>query len=63
MGDKYEIAKIHWQNLKIFFSTLTEPISTKLATTHPQVKETQGFTIEDHAILKKEKMVFFSPNQ
>ena len=30
-GDKYEIAKIHWQNLKIFFSTLTEPISTNLA--------------------------------
>ena len=29
-GDNYEIAKIHWRNnLKIFFSRTTEPISTK----------------------------------
>ena len=36
--DNYEIAKIHWRNLKIFFSRTTDPISTKLSTKHPWVK-------------------------
>ena len=40
-GDNYEIVKIHWQNLKIFFSWTTDPISTKLGTRHPSVKEIQ----------------------
>ena len=34
-GDSYEIANIHWQNLKIFFSRATVPILTKLGTKHP----------------------------
>ena len=33
-GDNYEIVKIHWRNLKIFFSRTTEPISTKLGTNY-----------------------------
>ena len=37
-GDNYEIVKIHWRNLKIFFSRTTGPISTKLGTKHPCVK-------------------------
>ena len=37
----YEIVKIHWRNLKIFFSRTTEPISTKLFTKHPWVKGIQ----------------------
>ena len=41
-GDNYEIAKIHWWNLKIFFSRTTGPISTKLGTMHPWVK---GFQV------------------
>ena len=40
-GDNYEIVKIHWRNLKIFFSRTTEPISTKLGTKHPWVKGIQ----------------------
>ena len=31
-GDNYEKAKIHSQNLKLFFSRTTEPVSTKLGT-------------------------------
>ena len=37
-GDNYEIVKIHWRNLKIFFSRTTKPISNKLGTKHPWVK-------------------------
>ena len=40
-GDKYEIVKIHWLNLKIFFSRTTWPFSTKLGTMHPRVKGIQ----------------------
>ena len=40
-GDDYEIAKIHWQILKIFFSRTTGLISAKLGTMHPLVKGTQ----------------------
>ena len=39
-GDNYEIAKTYWRNLKIFSRT-TGPISTKLGTKHPWVKEIQ----------------------
>ena len=47
-GDDYEIVKIHWQNLKIFFSKTTGPISTKLGTKHPllirtHVHSNEGF--------------------
>ena len=37
-GDDYEIAKIPWRNLKIFFTIPTGPISTKLGTKYPWVK-------------------------
>ena len=40
-GDNFEIAKILWRNLKIFFSWPTGLISTKLQTKHPGVKGTQ----------------------
>ena len=36
-GDNYEIAKIQWRILQIFFSRTTGPISTKLGTNHPLV--------------------------
>ena len=39
--DNYEIAKIYWWNLKIFFSKTTRPISTKLSIKHPWVKGIQ----------------------
>ena len=58
-GDNYEKAKIHWWNLKIFFSRTTGPSSTKHCTKHPLMKETQGFTNKDHSLIKKE-MIFFS---
>ena len=38
-GDNYEIVKIHWQNIKIFFYRATGPISTKLNKKHPFGKE------------------------
>ena len=40
-GDNYEIAIIYWQNLKIYFSRTTEPISTKLSTKQPWVRVIQ----------------------
>ena len=40
-GDNYEIAKIHWQNLKIFLSRTTGPILTKFGTKHSCVKGIQ----------------------
>ena len=45
-GDNYEIVKIHWQNLKIFFSRTAGPISTKLGTNHLWVKGIQVCSIE-----------------
>ena len=45
-GDNNEIVKIHWWNLKIFFSRTTGPISTKLSTKHPCVKGIQFFSNE-----------------
>ena len=42
-GYNYEIAKIHWRNLKILFSRTSRPISTtcKLCTKHALVMRTQ----------------------
>ena len=40
-GDYYEIVKIHWWNLKIFFSRTIEPFSTKLDAKHPWTKGIQ----------------------
>ena len=39
----WEIIKINWQLLKIFFSRTTGPFSTKLCTKHPWVKMIQVF--------------------
>ena len=39
---------VHWQNLKIFFSKTTRPISTKLSTIHPWVKGIQVSSNEGH---------------
>ena len=51
-GDNFEIAKIHWPNLKIFFSRHIGPILTTLD---------EVFMNKDHSILKKEIMSgFFS---
>ena len=38
--------RLHWQNLKIFFSRTTEPFSTKLGTKHPWVKGIQVYSNE-----------------
>ena len=46
MGNNYKIAQIHWQKLKIFFSRTTRPISTKLGTKHPWVREIQDCSNE-----------------
>ena len=35
-ADNYEIAKIHWRNLKFSFSRTTGPVSTKLGAKHPK---------------------------
>ena len=40
-GNNYKIAKIHRQNLKIFFSRTTRPISFKLETKHVWVMGVQ----------------------
>ena len=45
-GDNYKMVKIHWRNLKIFFSRTTEPISTKLGTKHPWMKGIQVYSNE-----------------
>ena len=59
-GGYYEMAKIHWRNLKILFSRSTGPISTKLGTKRPFGVGTQSFTNIKHLILKKEIMGFLS---
>ena len=43
--DNYEITKINWQLLKIFFSRTTGPISTKLGTKYPWLK---GFQVSSN---------------
>ena len=40
-GVNYKIAKIHWQNLKIFFSRNTGPISNKLCPKHSRLEGIQ----------------------
>ena len=45
-GDNYDIAKMHWWNIKNFFSRTTEPFSTKLGTKYPWVKGIQVCSIE-----------------
>ena len=42
-----KIAKIHWRNLKIFFSRITGPISTKFGTKHPWVNGIQVCSNEE----------------
>ena len=53
-GDNYEIVKIHWWNLKIFFSRTTGPISTKLGIKHPRVKGIQVCSNEGPALFQGE---------
>ena len=57
--DNYKIAKIHWWNLKIFFSRTIRSISTKPYIKHPWVKSTLGFINKDHLIMKKGDDWFF----
>ena len=63
-GDNYKMVKIHWRNLKIFFSWTTEPISTKLGTKYPRVRGIQDSsnekTIDSH---KVNNVIFSSLNQ
>ena len=59
-GDNYEIAKIHWQNLKIFFSRTTEPISTNLCAKHSWMKGIQVSSNEEKINSHKVNNVFFS---
>ena len=54
--------EIHLPRLKIFFRT-TGSVSTKLGAKQTWLKGTQGFTNKDHSILKKEIVVYSSPNQ
>ena len=42
-GNNFKTAKIHWRNLKIFFSRTTRPFSTKLGTQHPCLKGDSSF--------------------
>jgi hypothetical protein len=47
MGDNHKNVKMGWSHLKIFFSTTTGPILTRLGTHHPwreriQVSLTEG---------------------
>ena len=59
--DNYEIMKIHWRNLKIFFLGTTWPILTKLGTKHSWVKgihicpneEPRPFSKEDNYEIAK----------
>ena len=51
-GDNYEIAKILWRILKIFFFRTAESISTKFDTKQPWVKGIQ-IQMKNHSILIK----------
>ena len=57
-GHNYEIVKIHWRNLKIFFSRTTGPISTQFGTKHPWVKEIQVCSNEEP--INSQLIMFFS---
>ena len=52
-GDNYEIAKIHWQNLKIFSSRTTVPISTKLQLQNHKASFGEG----DSSLFKWKKII------
>ena len=52
-GDNYEIAEIHWQIKKIFFSRTTGPISIKIGTNHPWVKGILVYSNEKPRIFPK----------
>ena len=52
-GDNYDIAKIHWRNLKIFFLRITEPISTTLSAKHPLVKGIQVCSNKERRMFPK----------
>ena len=45
-GDNSEILKIHWQNLKLFFSKIIWPISTELSTKYHWMKGIQDCSNE-----------------
>ena len=49
----YEVAKIHSRNKKIFFSRVTEPISTKLVTMHLWMMRTQVCSNEGPHLLSR----------
>ena len=51
------VVKMHWQHLKVFFSRTTGPISTKLCTNFPWVREFKFVQIKDYLILKKELLI------
>ena len=57
-GDNYEIAKIHWQNLKKKGSSGS--ILIYLCTKRYWVNGIQVFASKDNAVLEKEVIVFFS---
>ena len=59
-GDNYKITKIHWQNLKIFFSRTTEPILTNLGTKHPWVRGIQVSSNEKNQWIIIKLIMFLS---
>ena len=63
-GDNYEIAKMHWWNLKIFFSKTTEPISINVGTKYPWVNGFQVCSNENEEPINSYKVnnvqLFFS---
>ena len=63
-GDNNEIAKIHLQNLKIFFSRTARLLSNKLGTLHPWMKGIQVCSNEQPLNSHQVNNGFFSsPNQ
>ena len=54
-GDNSKIIKIYGEYLKIFYFSITGPVSTKPGIKHPWVKEIQiFFKIKSHALLQGE---------
>ena len=49
-GGNYKIAKIHWQNLNIFFYRTTGPISTILSTNDPGWRGLKFVQIKNHSV-------------
>ena len=57
-GDIYEIAKIYWLNLKMFFSRIIGPCSTKLNTKHSWVMVIHKFVQKKgHTLLQVEMIM------